>query len=68
MCLYTVAKMQSGQVSFMAIALLCLLGQEVYGQIPTACSDVTSLESWSVVQLQVMVCVGRMLVEDSVLI
>ncbi|XP_065895941.1 tyrosinase-like [Dysidea avara] len=28
----------------MAIALLCLLGQEVYGQIPTACSDVTSLE------------------------
>ena len=37
--------MQSGQVSFMAIVLLCLLGQKVYGQIPTACSDVTSLEN-----------------------
>ncbi|XP_065911296.1 tyrosinase-like [Dysidea avara] len=37
--------MQSGQVSFMAIALLCLLGQEAYGQIPRACSDVTSLEN-----------------------
>ena len=43
--LYTVVKMQSGQVSFMAIALLCLLGQEAYGQIPRACSDVTSLEN-----------------------
>ena len=37
--------MQSGQVSFMAITLICLLGQEVYGQIPTACSDATSLEN-----------------------
>ena len=60
--------MQSGQVSFMAMALLCLLGKEVYGQIPTACSDVTSLENLSVVRLQVTVCVDRMLVGDSVLI
>ena len=37
--------MQSVQVSFMAIVLLCLLEQEVYCQIPTACSDVRSLES-----------------------
>ena len=44
-CICTVAKMQSSQVSFMAIALLCLLGQEVYGQMPTACSDATSLEN-----------------------
>ena len=34
----------SDQVSLMAIALLYVLGQEVYGQIPTACSDVKYLE------------------------
>ena len=34
----------SDQVSLTAIALLYVLGQKVYGQIPTACSDVTSLE------------------------
>ena len=43
--LYTVAKMQGVQVSFMAIVFLCLVGQEVFGQIPIACSDVTSLEN-----------------------
>ncbi|XP_065896090.1 tyrosinase-like [Dysidea avara] len=29
----------------MAIVFLCLVGQEVFGQIPIACSDVTSLEN-----------------------
>jgi len=37
--------MQSGRFVLMAIALLCLFGQKVFGQIPMACSDVKSLES-----------------------
>ena len=42
---FCIAKMQIGQFFFMAMALLRLLGQDVFGQIPTVCSDAKSLEN-----------------------